>query len=294
MRIEDVLKSRYGRIVRGRLTQCLCPENHAHGDLRPSLVVNPDHTRVKCFAHDCFGGWAGIEKLLQIVDRLSPDEVRHALSDPSALHAPSPTRPSLAQRRLPARTTPIRIIRRYPWQTPANPSQTVWHLRIDPPVTGKFFWAWDPDGKIPCSKSKPCPKLTLWQADQLAQANIIAITEGERDAETINAFAHALDLPGIRATCTPNGANDTDPSYLGALPPHATVILAGQRDQAGQAYMQAWQRLLHEAGRESFLMNLPRETTGKDWTDWAEAGGTAHGWACEILRSLSGKKHALP
>lgn len=161
---------------------------------------------------------------------------------------------------------PRRILRRHRWVDVEG--RMAWHLRWN--REPKFTWAQDADGKQP-GRGECTP--TLYRVDTLASASEVILAEGERDAETLNAWLDELNKNTIRATCTPNGAGDVKPTYLTALHEKAMVYVSGDNDEPGRAYRNRCADLLYGHVQALRVLQVPQDH--KDWADWAKASGTA-------------------
>ncbi len=126
-----------------------------------------------------------------------------------------------------------------------------WHLRWDR-EDQKFTWAQDQDGQHPGRGS--C-RPDLYQRETVANASSVILCEGERDADTLNAWlTEQGEYPGIVATTTANGANDVKLEFLGLLHGKARVVVSGDNDKSGNGYAQQCATLLH--GKVSALHRL--------------------------------------
>jgi hypothetical protein len=134
----------------------------------------------------------------------------------------------------------------------------------------KCSWAQDPDNKRPgLGAATP----TLYHLEELG-AGAVIITEGERDADTVSAWLGELHLAAaIATTCTPHGAADVKPEYLSPLTGKEQVWVSGDNDTAGKGYAERCADLLTRQVQVLRVLHVP--DGAKDWSDWAEAGGSA-------------------
>lgn len=122
---------------------------------------------------------------------------------------------------------------------------------------GKGGYLWNLNGIVP----------TLYHQDKLAKAienNAgIFIVEGEKDAD--NQWR-----AGLIATTNPMGAGKWRDSYSETLR-GADLIIIPDRDQPGQKHAQQVAQSCYGKAKRIRVLELPG--TGKDLTDWLEAGG---------------------
>jgi P4 family phage/plasmid primase-like protien len=163
-------------------------------------------------------------------------------------------------------TVQPRILRAYRWRDAVG--REAWKLRLAHGET-KFVWAQDPEGKQ-LGKGECEP--TLFCLKEVSAVSKVIITEGERDADTVNDWLASLDIKDIHATCTPNGAAVVKPSYAAPLCGKEAVWVSGDNDAPGQHYLERWGALLH--GVVSTINRLCVRVGFKDWTEWCEREGT--------------------
>jgi len=224
----------------GREASAVCPFHH---DRNPSFSVNME-TGLWCCHAGCGGG--------NPVDFVMK---RYGLTFAQAL------------RKLQnGEIETMRVIRLYEWTDAAG--HVAFHLRLD--GERKFVWAQDRDGTKP-GLGDCIP--TLYHLDTLRDATEVIVVEGERDVETVNRLLIDCGMNTLRATCTPHGAQSVNPQYLVPLHGKARLWISGDNDEAGQGYAHELARQLQ--GKVPTLFNLRVPEGFKDWTDWAEAKGTA-------------------
>ena len=66
--LPTFLLSHYGVTFRNGRAACLKAHLHTNGDRNPSMQLHKNGQRVRCFAHDCLGGWADVFKILQEIE----------------------------------------------------------------------------------------------------------------------------------------------------------------------------------------------------------------------------------
>jgi hypothetical protein len=101
--------------------------------------------------------------------------------------------------------------------------------------------------------------------DAVAAGREVWITEGEKDA-------HTLEALGIVATCNPGGAGKWRPEYSEFLR-EAVVTIAADRDEPGHAHARMVRDAL--AGTAEYV-RIVEGTSGKDITDHVHAGHGLH------------------
>lgn len=147
-------------------------------------------------------------------------------------------------------------------------------VRFDP----KDFRQRRPDGHGGWTWNLNGTRRVLYRLGNVLKAGHVACFEGEKDVET----AYRLGLPdGWAATCNPGGAKKWRSEYSETLRGKGVVII-GDNDAAGQAHVKQVKESLHGIAQSVRLALLP--TIHKDFTDWADAGGTAE----EFHRLLEG------
>jgi hypothetical protein len=111
-------------------------------------------------------------------------------------------------------------------------------------------------------------KLVLYRLYEALTASHVIICEGEKDVETL----YALGLPdGYAATTSPMGAEKWRPEYSDSLL-DKTVVVCPDQDQPGARHGEKVCQAIKEKAKKIFWLALP---SGKDVSDWVEAGGTA-------------------
>jgi hypothetical protein len=116
----------------------------------------------------------------------------------------------------------------------------------------------NPHGEGWIENADGCPELIYHLAD-VRQADIVFVTEGERDVTTI--FGMRLwddaDAP-IAATCNPGGANNWKPEHAAFLK-GKVVFICGDNDPPGRIYVDRVRKSLAEIAKEVVDVTLPKE-----------------------------------
>jgi hypothetical protein len=247
--------------------QCPFPERHRNGDAHYSVTVKDG--RAKCWSQNCFGEkGADVFELVGIIENLPnfTDQKRRVLEIGGIMDTGH-------------RNERRQIIRRHHWRDAKG--YEAWHLRWEPGEP-KFTWAQDPEGKIPgrgqCRPTLygcyPSDAETDSESAEAEPVNSVILVEGERDADTVNDWLGTLGIQTMAATTTPNGAGDVKAEFFeGKMDGIATVYLSGDNDPPGQGYVRECGKQLKGSIKDLRSLAVPEGF--KDWTEWAEAGGTA-------------------
>ena len=254
--IENMV-AHYGGSLNARgKGQCLFSENHTHGDRNPSM--NCANGRVRCWSQGCFGDHgADVFELVGIIENIEDfsDQKRRVLEIAGV--ADNNGAPRKRQ-----------VIRLHRW-TDHN-DHIAWHLRWEPGKP-KFTWAQDAEGTRP---GRGTCRPTLYDLEAVKAASTVLVTAGERDADTVNGWLRDVGLYGETvATTTPNGEGVVNLDYFETISRSATVILSGDNDQTGQAFIQKCGDVLNDEIKNLKSVLVPEGV--KDWSEWAESGGTA-------------------
>jgi putative DNA primase/helicase len=160
-------------------------------------------------------------------------------------------------------------IRRRHSYTDENGTLLYWTIRFDTDDKLERFRQWRPGGKGGVIKNITGVRRVLYNLPALIEATKakqpILLTEGERDADT------AVTL-GYRATTVTGGAHKWQAKYdYDRVVTGADLILIGDNDAKGREHIDALRkRLAPIVGR----LRVVFPPTGKDLTEWIEAGGT--------------------
>ena len=127
---------------------------------------------------------------------------------------------------------------------------------------GKGGWVWNIEGV----------RRVLYRLPDLAEAALVVICEGERDAE-------ALRKRGFIATTCPQGAGKWRTDYNASLQGKRVVILP-DNDAPGRAHAEDVAKALQGIAAGVKVLELPGLPEKGDVSDWLAAGGTAE----ELLR----------
>ncbi|MGH2359623.1 MAG: AAA family ATPase [bacterium] len=254
--VEDVLRH-YGSTpdAHGRWV-CLFPERHNNGDMHHSLTIR--NARATCWSQGCVNN-SDIFTLVGLKENLHEfSDQRRRLLELAGLSDDSARR---------------QIVRTHSWEDGAG--VVAYHQRWEPGEP-KFTWTCDPEAR---RRGKPKDAaFTVYQLPLVTNAQHIAICEGERDADTMQAWFTELGMtPDWAATCTPNGAGDVKAEFLQPLYGKAMVVLTGDNDDAGRGYVAKCGAQL--VGKVDDLRRVTVPDAFKDWAEWAAAGHTARDFA---------------
>jgi hypothetical protein len=112
-----------------------------------------------------------------------------------------------------------------------------------------------------------CPEL-IYRLAEVKEAEIVFVTEGERDVEAIfrMRLRDDVDLP-IAATCNPGGANNWKPPHAAFLK-NKVVFICGDNDPSGRIHVDSVKESLRGIAEEVVIVNLPKEYN--DVTEYME------------------------
>lgn len=236
--------------------RCPCSARHTNGDAHHSVTISNGTAR--CWSQGCFTDkGADIFAVVGVIENL-PDfkSQKRRVQELADVPVDSPH----AARQ---------ILRRFCYRD--GHGREAWKLRWNTDAPGKkCSWAQDSDGRV---NGKGDCEPTLYMLEQVEAVPHVILCEGERDADTLNAWLAALSLTEYVATTSPNGAADVKPEYLSPLIGKATVHCSGDNDPAGQGYVQKCGALMQ--GHVADLRHLVVPDGFKDWTEWKESGVTA-------------------
>jgi hypothetical protein len=254
--LTGFLHARYGTTFSSKgWAPCLFAGDHKHGDIHPSMQLSKDRHAVKCWAGNHLNGWADCFQVVMRKEAIAFPEARRICAEYAGL----PTEASIAQSR--------RIVRRFMWVD--EQGHEAWHLRWEPGKP-KFTWAQDKDGRQPgLGYCKPI----LYGVRNVTSSPCIILVEGERDVDTINSWLNALRRSNIWATTPAYGGSDVKDEYLRPIHGQSRVWLSGDADDVGKEFIQRCGVLLKESVKDLRILSVPEGF--KDWTEWADAGGSA-------------------
>jgi predicted P-loop ATPase len=132
-------------------------------------------------------------------------------------------------------------------------------LRYEP----KSFSQRRPDGSGGWINNLHGVRRVLFRLPTLKQAELVLVTEGEKDALNLVKL-------GFIATCNPMGAGKWLPEYSEQLA-GKDVVLFGDNDEPGTTHVLKAGQSLAPKARSLRIVQVP---TGKDISDWIEAGAT--------------------
>jgi putative DNA primase/helicase len=244
--------------------KAICP---FHEDDTPSLSVNMEKGLFRCFGCGASGNATQFQARLMVKQQGQPASVppRGRTSTPNAVILAT------------GKETPgaRRIIRSHRWVD--EQGIVAYKHRLEPK---SFMWTQDVEGKL-FGKGACIP--TLYELEDLKQVQCVIVTEGERDADTVNGFIRELHVQDdLHATCTPNGAGDVKPQLLTRLHGKVIVWVSGDNDPPGNQYREQVKVHLRRKVREIRTLVVP--SGFKDWSEWAEVGGTAQQFR-ELLKA---------
>ena len=233
----------------------LCP---FHDDTRPSFNVNLESGLWRCFSCQAKGDAPGFLMRLKGLSfkeaKAGVERLTGQASEPRKA-APRPA---------------DRIVETYPYHDEQN--QLLFEVvRFDP----KRFAQRRPDGKGGWVWSLRGVRRVLYRLPDLAEAALVVICEGERDAE-------ALRKRGFIATTCPQGAGKWRTDYNASLQGKRVVILP-DNDAPGRAHAEDVAKALQGIAAGVKVLELPGLPEKGDVSDWLAAGGTAE----ELLRLVA-------
>jgi 5S rRNA maturation endonuclease (ribonuclease M5) len=132
---------------------------------------------------------------------------------------------------------------------------------------GKTFRQRQPDGKGGWIWSVPEEVRTLYNLPEVTKADQVMILEGEKDVETARRL-------GFAATTNPLGATKWLQKYSELLA-GKDVIVIPDNDAAGDKHRKVVLQALCECLQHPESIKVVQLRTGKDLTEWVEAGGSA-------------------
>lgn len=103
----------------------------------------------------------------------------------------------------------------------------------------------------------------LYRLPDILKSSIVAVTEGEKDAETLHAC-------GFAATTNPGGALKWKEEFSDTLQ-RKIVLLFRDMDSVGEDHVRRVSKSLWKKATTIKIISLPK---GKDVTEWKELGGT--------------------
>lgn len=150
-------------------------------------------------------------------------------------------------------------------------------MSIDNKKTMLYYHIDSSSGKvINTRETKEVPYNLFKVAKTIQNDGIVIITEGEKDADTLNSI---LDNTKYQATSI-KGVSDLNDLK------NARIFVCGDTGQAGELYKKHVYDKLFSSAKEYRVINLPRiEELGgnKDVTDWLESGNTKE----DLLKAFS-------
>ena len=132
---------------------------------------------------------------------------------------------------------------------------------------GKTFKQRQPDGKGGWIWTVPEDARTLDNLPAITKADQVLIVEGEKDVETARKL-------GFVATTNPLGATKWLQKYSELLA-GKNVIVVPDSDAAGDKHRKVVLQALCECSKHPESIKVVHLSTGKDLTEWVEAGGNA-------------------
>ena len=132
---------------------------------------------------------------------------------------------------------------------------------------GKTFKQRQPDGRGSWIWNVPEDVRTLYNLPAIAIADQVLIVEGEKDVETARKL-------GFAATTNPLGATKWLQKYTELLA-GKNVIVVPDNDAAGDKHRKVVLQALCECSKHPESIKVVHLPTGKDLTEWVEAGGSA-------------------
>jgi putative DNA primase/helicase len=221
-----------------------CPN---HDDKKPSLQIN---TRKNCWICGPCNRFGGPWELIHFLGGPEPSDKR-GLADWFETHGvgQSQTR------------APGRIVAFYAYAD-EDGKELFQQVRYEPKdfkvrhlgPEGKWIW------------SKAGVRLVPYNLPAVLRSNEVFITEGEKDADTVNNW-------GLTATTNPFGAKKWLPEFNSHFRDKLVRILH-DNDRSGEAHALSVARHLLAVAREVKIVDLPGVAKKGDVTDWAAAGGS--------------------
>ena len=108
---------------------------------------------------------------------------------------------------------------------------------------------------------------TLYNLPAITKADQVLIVEGEKDVETARKL-------GFAATTNPLGATKWLPKYSELLA-GKSVIVVPDNDSSGDKHRKVVLQALCDCSKHPESIKVIHLRTGKDLTEWVEAGGSA-------------------
>lgn len=156
-----------------------------------------------------------------------------------------------------------------------------WDPKTFRPSTPDAAGEWKLSGQIP-----PVPYALPRVAETLRAGGTVLIVEGEKDADTVNAY----DLPDLCATTNAHGSGKWKDEHTAALlqvapdaPSGGRIVICGDLDEAGRSHTAKVAATFTDLGLTAPLVVYP--TRGKDITEHLERGGNLDLGAHDGLRA---------
>ncbi len=254
--IADFAKSQYRLETDERgWGHCPFPENHNNGDKNPSLQIDEEHQRVRCWSQGCFGEkGADIIDLVRKMEAVSFQEAVNILKRESGTSANHPVKPVVTAQ----------------YDYTDEESKHLFQIqRREPGRKGRgkdfIFRAPKPDGGWIYKKAGV--RLVPYRLPEFRDADTVVIVEGEKCVD-------ALWELGIPATTNPFGAGKWKDEY-GPYFEGIQVILWPDNDKTGRRHMETVARSLRDYASESTVVEPPKELPPKgDVADLIAKGAT--------------------
>lgn len=235
-------------IGNGNKRTAKCP---FHEDGSPSFSVDVDKGLWHCHA-GCGGG-----SVIDLIARFEGKNPKDLLKEPSKWAALRPAAPpaSPSKPRDPNAPKPT-IDKIYPYQNEFG--QEVYQaIRLKP----KSFRQRHPDGKGGWVWNMDDVDRVLYRLPEVLKAQVVAIAEGEKDAETLTAL-------GYCGTCNVGGAGKWLDGYTNSLK-GKDVLIFGDNDKAGQDHVKLVFDSIAGLVKSVRIIKIP--STFKDITEYVES-----------------------
>jgi 5S rRNA maturation endonuclease (ribonuclease M5) len=239
---EGIALRRDGKLFVGK-----CP---FHADSTPSLKIFPANNSFYCFGCHCGG------------DTITFIQKLHGMNFLDACKYLG------VEIEREAQDIKQRVVATY---TYTDGTSTYYKDRIEPGKGGrsKEFRAWSmKDGERQYTRG--CDPL-IYNGDTVASAKAVVFVEGEKKADTINAWG----LPGVIAVCLDSGSGAPwKPEYTEAMRGKEKVVILPDNDEPGEKYATMIVGALCDVVGEIKIVRLPGLAAKGDVVDWVQAGGT--------------------